>query len=51
MYPLWVTDDRYTTQSVYNILSECSMCYMIETGRLLGVYIKGHRPNHMQDLK
>jgi len=39
MYPLWVTNDGCTGEGVLNILGECGMCYIIETGRLLGVYI------------
>ena len=40
MYPLWVTNDRCNGESVFNILGKCGMCYIIETGRLLGVLIK-----------
>lgn len=44
MYPLWVTNNRYTGEGVFNILGESGMCYIIETGRLLGVHIREHDP-------
>jgi len=40
MYPSWATNDRCTGKGVFNILGECGMCYIIETGRLLGVHIR-----------